>query len=138
MGKSETLLFLFFGRGWVVSDACTLLFFFYDEPGAPCHPGQDSAFLDPRPLRQSLIGSIVVQADGLLLAIIASDAAQTKPGMADQGSSFQAQAARSAIWFTFSPFRRLQAMKLAAMQSRGNEIPQAGTRGILGLTHAAC
>ena len=42
---------------------------FFDEKGSPNHPGQDSTILGPGSLRQSLVGALNVQTDGLLLSV---------------------------------------------------------------------
>lgn len=123
-GRKQALLFR--GMGWVAHLALSLSFL-ADQKGAPCHPGQDSTILHLCSLRQSPIRPVVMQADGLLLAIKTADTAQPIARMFDHRSSLESQAARSSIGFAFSPFGCLQTMELAAMQPRRDDVPQSGT-----------
>src|SRR6266702_5656068 len=52
------------GRGRVAPLAFSLALLF-DQPGAQCHPSEDSTCLYLCPLCQSLVGLIVVEADGV-------------------------------------------------------------------------
>lgn len=85
------------GLGGVDPLASCSAAFFSDEPGAPGHPGQDSAILDLRSLRQSLVGPIGMQTAGVFRAIKATDRTQTVAGMVHQRSSLQAQAPRATV-----------------------------------------
>ena len=58
----------YLGRRWGDTLAFVLDDFF-DEKGSPSHSGQDSTILGPGSLRQSLVGAVSVQTDGLLLSV---------------------------------------------------------------------
>src|ERR1700680_597736 len=114
--------------------ACLMLLRTHQK-GAPRHPGQGSTVLDLCCLRESLVGAIGVQADGLLLAIKAADATQPVLQVPDQRPPFQAKRSRAAIGLAYPAFRGLQAVQLAAVQPGGNEVPQPGTGRTLCSTH---
>ncbi len=92
------------GLGWEASFAFRYPVLLADQKGAPSHPGQGSTCLDLRSLGQSLIASILMQADSLLLVIKTANAAQAIFRMPDQRASLEPQAAGPTLGLTFSPF----------------------------------
>ncbi len=75
--------------GW--DGSSPLWLFLPDQPRAPCYPGQNSTRFDAGPLRQALVGSIVVQADRLFVSIKATDRTTPIRRMHHNGSSFEAK-----------------------------------------------
>ncbi len=60
-----------------------------DQPGTEGHPGTDAAVLDLGPLGQSLVGTIPMEADRLLLAVKAANGTPPILGVSYQRSTFQ-------------------------------------------------
>lgn len=91
----------YLGRGW----GGTLAFvrdLLFDEPGAPCHPGQDATILDLGSLCQPLVGPVGVQTDGVLLAVKATHGSQPICGVSHQGPPFESQGPCASLRSTFS------------------------------------
>lgn len=68
-----------------------VLLFLMDEPGAKSHPRQNLAILHFGSLRQTFVGSIVVQADRLPLAIQSSHCRLSVLRMGDERATLEAE-----------------------------------------------
>ncbi len=77
-------------------------------------------------MRESLVGAVLVQTDGLLLAVEPTDGTQPILRVPDQRPALQAVRAGATVGLAYPAFGSLQAMQLAAVQPGGNKIPEPG------------
>src|SRR6266852_1128112 len=135
-GRKEA--FLVWGKGGVASLASPLSFLFCDQPGAKCHPGQDSTLLDLCSLCESLVPTIGMQTDAMAFAVIAPDGTESIRGVPDYRPSLQAKGTRASIRLTYPAFGRLQAVQLPSMEGSRHHVPQVSTAWFCCSTDGCC
>ena len=109
-----------------------------DQKGAPCHPGQDATRLHLCSLRQSLVRSVIVEADRSLLSIKSAYHTASILLMQNQRPSFETKGAGPPIGFPDSALCCLQAMQLAAVEHCWDDVPQSRTCRLFSPTDRRC
>src|SRR5258708_13680817 len=104
-GYGSKQAFLIWGRGRVAPLAFSLPLLF-DQPGAECHPGEDSTCLYLCPLCQSLVGLIVVEADGVSFPVNPTNITASILRMPDHCLSLEPQAPGPATRLADTTFGR--------------------------------
>ena len=109
-----------------------------DQPRTPCHACQHLTVFHLGSLRQSLVGPIGVQADGVVFSVTATYATEPIVRVPDQRAPFESKTPGPPIRIAFPACGRLQTVELTTMQTPRYDIPQAGTCRLLCFTHRGC